>query len=422
MTNSTSNKNLLINCAVQGQTSFDLAEYCLDDADVRAVFDFAKQFKLPVASALSHAMLDLKNLSGDWIEGVNVSHESFEKITSEANRINRRIESQQRNGLAELNANYEQGLELNPATIFLNSLKSNTTRVVYRNALNLFSKQVAQCTLEDFPWAELRYYHITYLITALRGLKLSGARINTFLAVLKGVAKNARQLKQLSMDDYQSIYEVKSEVAKGDPKLRTISASEESQIVDWYDSDDSVSMIRDKAIFGLLIGCGLRRAEVCSLKADTENGINKASDVFHVQGKGDKRRLIVMPKWVQQAVNDWLDIRIISDTKPDEFLFVGVSHIDDLVLSFKIGKKAGLPKGLSGETISDIIKKPMRALGLDKFTPHDLRGTFATRMFQKNIDVNMIAKAMGHSNLNTTKIYDRRKEYELVDILRNMQA
>ena len=45
---------------------------------------------------------------------------------------------------------------------------------------------------------------------------------------------------------------------------------------------------------------------------------------------------------------------------------------------------------------------------LQDVTTHDLRRTFATRLLDKGVDINVVKNLMGHSNIATTSMYDRR--------------
>lgn len=48
--------------------------------------------------------------------------------------------------------------------------------------------------------------------------------------------------------------------------------------------------------------------------------------------------------------------------------------------------------------------------GVKPFTPHDLRRTFVSRLLDSGVDIAIVAKMAGHSNIQTTARYDRRPE------------
>jgi len=67
-------------------------------------------------------------------------------------------------------------------------------------------------------------------------------------------------------------------------------------------------------------------------------------------------------------------------------------------------------KRISTRTIHDIIETRCIDMGIEKFSPHDLRRSFGTHLLNSGVDLLIVQKLMRHSNVNTTKIYDMRGE------------
>lgn len=68
---------------------------------------------------------------------------------------------------------------------------------------------------------------------------------------------------------------------------------------------DSAASLRDKALIACMVGCGLRRAEVCALDWEqwqTRGGRWLWADI---RGKGGRVRSIPAPEWVAEIVNAW---------------------------------------------------------------------------------------------------------------------
>jgi len=57
-----------------------------------------------------------------------------------------------------------------------------------------------------------------------------------------------------------------------------------------------------------------------------------------------------------------------------------------------------------------LLKIRAQKAGVKPFTPHDLRRTFVSRLLDLGVDIAIVAKMAGHSNIQTTARYDRRPE------------
>ena len=79
---------------------------------------------------------------------------------------------------------------------------------------------------------------------------------------------------------------------------------------------------RDRAILAVLIGCGLRRAELVGLHAEDLQIREEHWVVADLIGKGKHIRTVPMPSWVKQAVDAWAQAAGISTG----FIFRAVSR------------------------------------------------------------------------------------------------
>ena len=156
--------------------------------------------------------------------------------------------------------------------------------------------------------------------------------------------------------------------------------------------------LRDRALLGVLIGCALRRQEICDLTAESIQQRN-ARWVFIVRGKGDKTRTVGIAPGLMMSVKEWQDSR--------EYNNVPLDMIYKLPLFPAMTMKQPTNRKLSAQTIQDVVQEYSARLTppLPKLAPHDLRRTHARLAREAGSDLEQIQFALGHENVNTTQIY-----------------
>jgi integrase/recombinase XerC len=143
---------------------------------------------------------------------------------------------------------------------------------------------------------------------------------------------------------------------------------------------------RDCAMFGLMVGAGLRVGEVCALGLDSLEAPSAANQLarLRVQGKGNKERIVWCPPSVWQVLDDWLELRP-ETTNQRVFL-----------------NRRGDPITVSG--IQYCLKQYCQQAGVS-LTCHRLRHTFARRMTEQGLPIDSLAKLLGHTQIQTTQRY-----------------
>jgi len=129
---------------------------------------------------------------------------------------------------------------------------------------------------------------------------------------------------------------------------------------------------KDYLILRLMSDAGLRRQEVVKLKVKNVN-----ERALRFRGKGDRDRTVPLTQELAEALKPFC-----SDKGPDDRA-VGVGE----GVIYRVVKKYGM-----------LIDKP-------EMKPHDLRHAFATRLLERGVNIRVIQKLIGHSNLNTTQDY-----------------
>ncbi len=176
---------------------------------------------------------------------------------------------------------------------------------------------------------------------------------------------------------------------------RPLQEQQAFRLLNEVEGDDWITL-RDKALFTLLYGCGLRIDEALSL-----NIVDLPRDGFlRVMGKGRKERQVPVLPMVISA----LDVYREACPYPEEGmrpLFVGTKN----------GKR--LNQGVAQKAMRDLrgmLQLPETA------TPHALRHSFATHLLQNGANLREIQELLGHASLSTTQRYTDINAEEMIAI------
>ena len=294
----------------------------------------------------------------------------------------------------------DQNLIENPALMYLATIGSKDSYRCMKSKLNKFARFFGYQGLVDCDWKSMQPNHITIFLTAQSWG--SARTYNCYLSAIKSVALNAWRNKQIDLDQFQRIKSLKQRRIFRAPSGRAISPEESSSLIRSLNKN-SLRTIRNRAIFFLMLGCGLRRAEVCDLKLKQVSIKNKSAKII---GKGNKERTIYFPTAVLEVLKNWLDARSLNKEEIDAgFVFGRIDNRQRLHLDIPLD-----PSSIT-RIVEKLVSETDNLEG--RLTPHDLRRTFATRLISKNVDIVEVQKLMGHASVATTGNYVRKDEENL---------
>jgi integrase/recombinase XerC len=154
---------------------------------------------------------------------------------------------------------------------------------------------------------------------------------------------------------------------------------------------------RDRLIFELLYGCGIRNAELVGLNlAD----IHWAREAILVRGKGRKERYVPLGDAAAEAIRAYLPSREtrLAESRTNRL----AASREALILNLQ-GKGNGR---LTTRSVGRIVKRVALSKGLPaEIHPHTLRHAFGTHMLEEGADLRAIQELLGHQRLSTTQRY-----------------
>lgn len=144
---------------------------------------------------------------------------------------------------------------------------------------------------------------------------------------------------------------------------------------------------RDIAILMMFLGTGIRVSELIGLDIDD---LDFTQNAFMVTRKGGNQTILYYPDAVQRALESYLQEREQVTTLP--------GHEYALFLSLQ-------RRRITARAVENLVKKYAQiAAPLKKrISPHKLRSTFGTNLYQETGDIYLVSDALGHSDVNTTK-------------------
>ena len=242
---------------------------------------------------------------------------------------------------------------------------------------------------ESVPWASMRYEEVVALRARLMALDLAPDTANRYLSALRGVLRVAMLTGAMTAEDH-------GRAAAGCETIRgsrekaghALDADEFQRVMEGVGG--GLRGVRDRAMYALLFGGGLRRAEVCGLDVTAWN--EREGSVRFI-GKGNKERTVPLPHDAAEVVRAWLAVR--------------GSGPGPLFGAIKRGVMSDRP--LSPASLSKLVERVCVKVGV-KFTPHDGRRTRITRLLKAGAPVADVQRLAGHANASTTLGYARTND------------
>lgn len=144
--------------------------------------------------------------------------------------------------------------------------------------------------------------------------------------------------------------------------------------------------IRDVALLTLLLGTGIRVSECVGLDI---RDVNFEVCGIKIRRKGGYEAVIYFGTEVETALLDYLEER--------EHIIPAEGHEDALFLSLQ-------KRRITVRAVENLVKKySSRVTTLKKITPHKLRSTYGTTLYQETGDIYLVADVLGHKDVNTTR-------------------
>jgi integrase len=269
-------------------------------------------------------------------------------------------------------------------TAVLNSLTSASGQRTYDHAIREFVTWYCSEPRLAFNRTVVLRYRIH-----LEQRGYAPATINLRLAAVRRIAYEAADAGLLSPELAAGIRRVKG-VRRIGVRLGNWLTPEQGRRLLEAASPSSPRELRDQAMVAMLIGCGLRRAELLALQLEPIQQREEHWVIADLVGKGGHVRTVPIPTWVKNHVDAWTAAAAINHGR----VFRAIN---------KAGRVWG--DGMSPKVLWDVVRAGAARAGIDKLAPHDLRRTCARLCHLAGGELDQIQFLLGHVSIQTTERY-----------------
>lgn len=258
---------------------------------------------------------------------------------------------------------------------------SEHTAMAYEKDLRKFCDHAGK----GLDWRKVDHQQIRGFLSELMGNGLSKPSAARALASLRSFYKWMGREGLVEQNPASLVSTPK--LPKRLPRVPTM--EEVNGLLDTSLPETAAFPARDRVIFELLYGCGLRNSELVGIQLDD---ISWSNELIRVRGKGKKERLSPMGDAAAAAIREYLPERqrIIEARRRSS---------SALLINLRAGS-------LTTRSVGRIVKAIAVARGLSPDVhPHTLRHAFGTHMLEEGADLRAIQELLGHERLSTTQRY-----------------
>lgn len=301
---------------------------------------------------------------------------------------------------------------------------SSRTRLGYGYDLRIFfeflqqyNPAIGKMKLRDIPMDILDQIKALDIEEYLEYLKLYEKDGKTYTNTERGIARKLASLKTFYNYYFKKELIVTNPAALvSAPKLHDktiirLDIDEVARLLDNVESGEQLTgkqlayhektKVRDLALLTLFLGTGIRVSECVGLNIDD---IDLKNNGIKIIRKGGNEVIVYFGDEVLEALLPYLEKRKQIEALP--------GHTNALFLSMQ-------RKRMSVRSVENLVKKYAKTVTTMKnITPHKLRSTYGTNLYNETGDIYLVADVLGHKDVNTTK-----KHYaSLEDSRRRMAA
>jgi integrase/recombinase XerD len=244
------------------------------------------------------------------------------------------------------------------------------------------NKKIISIDLVEESDIETFYEYLQHRPSTTTGGSLSESRITLHMYTLKLFFQHLQDIEQIETNPMNNL-----DYAR-DYKRTRENLLTKDDIEKLYNGCETA---KQKAMLGIIYGCGLRRQEAVKLNA---KDIHFKNAMLYVrEGKGGRKRMIPLSKTVLNDLKDYY-----FNERPNE-----INQRSKDIESFMFNNHG---TRMQGESYNNEIKKMITKANLDKkITLHYFRHAIATHLIESGMKMEHVKDFLGHASMETTQTY-----------------
>lgn len=287
---------------------------------------------------------------------------------------------------------FQRLADVPPEVEWFANLGNAATRRAYENALKDFMQFTGIAKPEEFRVVTRAHVIAWRDDLAKRGL--SGTTLRHRLAALSSLFEYLCERNTVTHNPVKGVKRPPIESYEG--KTPAIGDHQARKLLE-APPDDSIKGKRDRAMLAVLLYHALRREELCRLKVKDARHERRGVAHLRVSGKGGKTRYVPLHPAASGLIADYLEAA--GHGREDGGALFRPMHN---------GRTEGAAEAITPDGVYKIVRGLSTALGFP-IGAHALRATAATNALDHQADIAKVQEWLGHANIATTRIYDRRR-------------
>ena len=289
---------------------------------------------------------------------------------------------------------FEMLRQVPPEGLWFANLTSPQTRRAYQADLREFRSFAG--IVQPVELRSVTRAHVLAWRAELERRRLSAATIRRKLAALGSLFDYLCECNAVTSNPVDGVRRPRVDCSEG--KTPGLSDMQARQLLN-EPPVDTLKGLRDRAVLSTLLFHALRREELASLRVKDFKLMRSGVPHLLVHGEGQKIRFVPVHPDSLQLITQYL---------------MAAGHAEDpegaLFRPLRLSKNGHPACGLSPGSVYTLVLGYLVHIGIrgENMGPHSLRVTAATSALQNNTDIAKVQQWLGHANISTTKMYDRR--------------